>query len=111
MAMIADRPAAFSSVLVLSGALYLWLIGWFVRYYLLFVAWLIGAQRYHDIEQAMVIRVPQSSTSGIIIFGFHSILMFIWSILIVIPLYLIWAFWYRRRDAYLASIGGGTRNV
>jgi hypothetical protein len=102
---------AFHACLVLVGAMYWWLIGWFASFWLRFVGLVIGRDRYNHLEQVLTLTWRHSATSGTVIFGFASALNLLFDILAIIPLYLLWSFWYRRRESYVEPIGGRHENV
>jgi hypothetical protein len=103
--------AAFHGWLVIVGAIYWWLIGWFAPFWLRFVGLIIGRDRHNHLEQLFTFTWRHSSTSGTVIFGFASALNLLFDILAIIPLYLLWSFWYRRRDTYFGAIAGRDENV
>ena len=103
--------AAFNSWLVIVGAIYWWLVGWFAPFWLRFIGSVIGRDRYNHVEQLLTFTWRHSPASGTVIFGFASVLNLFFDILAIIPLYLLWSFCYRRRNSYPESIAGRRENV
>ena len=103
--MLKHRPA-FHAWLVVIGAIYWWLIGWFAPFWLNFVGLIIGRERYNHFQQSRAFTWRHTETSGTVIFGFASACNLVFDILAIIPLYVLWSYWYRRWGSYVEGSRG-----
>lgn len=93
--------------MVLGGAIYWWFIDvWAWHSWIHLVNYLMGQQQFRSVEQQFVIRIPHGGGSWTIIDSFVTFLSLIFFCFAIIPLYVGWALWYRRRESYLTSMAG-----
>jgi hypothetical protein len=103
------HPKAFHVWMLLVAAFYWWLMDvWVSRWYLRLIVWLLGAKRFAGLEQQLSIRIYHTSRDWTVIYSLTTVAFIVFFCLAMIPVYAFWAFWYRRRDAYLEAMGRGT---
>jgi hypothetical protein len=98
---------AFNAWMVLGAAFYWWVVDvWAWHWWIRLVSYLIGPRQFRSLEQQFIFRIQHAPDNWSVIDSFLAFLSFVFFCFAVIPVYVCWAYWYRRRESYLGAIGG-----